>query len=264
LERCVPLVPQRHTPLSRALNLPKNSVCIMCLMIDSNIMISKLWGVCRTQSCDPPRNPKLFQPSRPCGPSLFFCFLSAPTQVAFGPPGHSGPAHLRESSSCSARAAATHSVGVAAPSSAHREPNRRAARPPSFFPTNRRHTVSPSSSKRPISKRTPRPRSRSSYRLPPLLSSPIKGPYASATLHRVQSRSNLHLSPSRASCRREQIPVSGLPPAPHRPPSPTVGTPEASSSFSPTAGELPLTGAASSPRSGEPFGRRRPWSTMDP
>jgi hypothetical protein len=55
LERCVPLVPQRHNLLSRALNLPKNSVCIMCLMIDSNIMISKLRGVCHTQSCDPPR-----------------------------------------------------------------------------------------------------------------------------------------------------------------------------------------------------------------
>jgi hypothetical protein len=27
----------------------------MCLMIDSNIVISKLWSVCRTQSCDPPR-----------------------------------------------------------------------------------------------------------------------------------------------------------------------------------------------------------------
>jgi PHD/YefM family antitoxin component YafN of YafNO toxin-antitoxin module len=36
--------------------------------------------------------------------------------VAFGPPGHSGPAHLRESSSSSARAAATRSVGV------HEEP----------------------------------------------------------------------------------------------------------------------------------------------
>jgi hypothetical protein len=55
LERCVPLVPQRNTPLSRALNLAKNSVCILCLMIDSNIVISKLWGVRRTQSCDPLR-----------------------------------------------------------------------------------------------------------------------------------------------------------------------------------------------------------------
>jgi hypothetical protein len=27
----------------------------MCLMIDSNIVISKLRGVYRTQSCDPPR-----------------------------------------------------------------------------------------------------------------------------------------------------------------------------------------------------------------
>jgi hypothetical protein len=27
----------------------------MCLVINSNIVISKLWGVCRTQSCDPPR-----------------------------------------------------------------------------------------------------------------------------------------------------------------------------------------------------------------
>jgi hypothetical protein len=25
----------------------------MCLIIDSNILILKLWGVCRTQSCDP-------------------------------------------------------------------------------------------------------------------------------------------------------------------------------------------------------------------
>jgi hypothetical protein len=148
--------------------------------------------------------PKIISDSRPFGPSLFF-FLSAPAQVAFGPPGHSSPAHLRESSSSSARAAATCPVGIAAPSSMRRESNRRDAQPPSFCPTNRCYTMSPSSSKWLTSKRTPRPPSSSSDRLPPHLSNPIKGPYASATLHRVQSRSNLHLSPPRASCRREQI-----------------------------------------------------------
>jgi hypothetical protein len=69
---------------------------------------------------------------------------------------------------------------------------------------------------------------------------------------------------SRANRRRHHLTVTGLPPAPHHPPSPTVGTLEVSSSFSPTAGELPLTGAAPSPRSGEPFGRCRPWSIVDP
>jgi hypothetical protein len=54
-ERCVPFVLQRHSLLSRVLNLLKNLVCIMCLMIDSTIVISKLRGVCHTQSCDPPR-----------------------------------------------------------------------------------------------------------------------------------------------------------------------------------------------------------------
>jgi hypothetical protein len=69
---------------------------------------------------------------------------------------------------------------------------------------------------------------------------------------------------SRANRRCHHLTVAGLPPAPHRPSSPTVGTPEVSSSFSPTAGELPLTGAAPSPRFSERFGRRRPWSTVDP
>jgi hypothetical protein len=68
---------------------------------------------------------------------------------------------------------------------------------------------------------------------------------------------------SRANRRRHHLTIVGLPPAPHRPPSPTVGTPEVSSSFSPTASDIPLTRAAPSPRSGEPFGRRRPWSTVD-
>jgi hypothetical protein len=54
LERCVPLVLQRHTLLSHALNCLKFS-CILCLMIDSNMMILKLRGVYRTQSCDPLR-----------------------------------------------------------------------------------------------------------------------------------------------------------------------------------------------------------------
>jgi hypothetical protein len=53
-------------------------------------------------------------------------------------------------------------------------------------------------------------------------------------------------------------------PAPHRPPSPTVGTPGAPFPFPPTAGESPLTGSALSASSGEPFGHRRPWSTVDP
>jgi hypothetical protein len=74
----------------------------------------------------------------------------------------------------------------------------------------------------------------------------------------------LSLLSSRANRRRHHLTVAGLPPAPHRPSSPTVGTAEVSSSFSPTAGELPLTGAAPSPCSGEPFGRRWPWSTVDP
>jgi hypothetical protein len=38
------------------LKLTYNSVCILCLMIDSNMVISKLRGVYRTQSCDPPHN----------------------------------------------------------------------------------------------------------------------------------------------------------------------------------------------------------------
>jgi hypothetical protein len=69
---------------------------------------------------------------------------------------------------------------------------------------------------------------------------------------------------SRTNRRRHHLTVAGLPPAPHSPSSPTVGTPEVSSSFSSTAGELPLTRVAPSPRSGKPFGRRRPWSTVDP
>jgi hypothetical protein len=67
---------------------------------------------------------------------------------------------------------------------------------------------------------------------------------------------------SRANHRHHHLTVAGLPPAPHRPSSPTVGTPEVSSSFSPTADGLRLTGAA--PRSSEPFGRLRPWSTVNP
>jgi hypothetical protein len=69
---------------------------------------------------------------------------------------------------------------------------------------------------------------------------------------------------SRANRRRYHLTVTGLPPTPHRPSSPTVGTPEVSSSFPPTAGELPLTGVAPSPYSGEPFGHSPPWSTVDP
>jgi hypothetical protein len=69
---------------------------------------------------------------------------------------------------------------------------------------------------------------------------------------------------SRANHCRHHLTVADLPPASHRPPSPTVGTPEVSSSFSPTVGELPLTGAAPIPHSGEPFGRHRPWSNVDP
>jgi hypothetical protein len=38
------------------LNLFKNSFCTLCFMLDSNAVISKLRGVCRTQSCDPPRS----------------------------------------------------------------------------------------------------------------------------------------------------------------------------------------------------------------
>jgi hypothetical protein len=68
----------------------------------------------------------------------------------------------------------------------------------------------------------------------------------------------------RANRRRHHLTIAGLPPVPHRPSSPTVGTSKVSSSFSPTTSELPLTGAAPSPRSGESFGRRRPWSTVDP
>jgi hypothetical protein len=37
------------------LKLAQNSVCIMCLIMNSNIVISKLQCVCHTQSCDPPR-----------------------------------------------------------------------------------------------------------------------------------------------------------------------------------------------------------------
>jgi hypothetical protein len=67
--------------------------------------------------------------------------------------------------------------------------------------------------------------------------------------------------------------VAGLSPAPHRPPSPTVGTPGAPFSFSPTTGELPLTGAAraralvspsATTTSGPPWTRRRPLGHSPP
>jgi hypothetical protein len=126
---------------------------------------------------------------------VFFHFFQPAIIVAhLGPPRHGGPssllahfcfgpslAHLRRRLLPSdARATATRPVGIAppcttAPSFVRGEPNRRAARPPSFCPMNRRCTVSPSSSKRPTSKRTPRPPLSSSDWLPPLLSSPIKG-----------------------------------------------------------------------------------------
>jgi hypothetical protein len=53
LERCVSLVPKRHTLLSRALNLPK----IQFVVLNDRFQYSDLEapGVCRTQSCDPPR-----------------------------------------------------------------------------------------------------------------------------------------------------------------------------------------------------------------
>jgi hypothetical protein len=35
------------------LKLAKNLVCILCLMINFNIVITKLWGACCTQSCYP-------------------------------------------------------------------------------------------------------------------------------------------------------------------------------------------------------------------
>jgi hypothetical protein len=53
LKRCVPLVLQRHALLSRALIMTKIQF-LFYLMIDSNIVISKLQDVCHTQSCDPP------------------------------------------------------------------------------------------------------------------------------------------------------------------------------------------------------------------
>jgi hypothetical protein len=51
---CVPLVPQRHAHLSCALNLSKIQF-VSCLNENSNIVISKLRDVCRTQSYDPLR-----------------------------------------------------------------------------------------------------------------------------------------------------------------------------------------------------------------
>jgi hypothetical protein len=51
LERCVPFVPQSRAHLSCALNLLKFSLYLV-LNENSNIVILKLWGVCRTQSCD--------------------------------------------------------------------------------------------------------------------------------------------------------------------------------------------------------------------
>jgi hypothetical protein len=58
-------------------------------------------------------------------------------------------------------------------------------------------------------------------------------------------------------------PIAGLTPSPHRPPVPTVRTPWAPSSFSPTTSELPPTGVAPSEHSGEPLTYSRPWSTVD-
>jgi hypothetical protein len=55
----------------------------------------------------------------------------------------------------------------------------------------------------------------------------------------------------------------GAPPSSHHHHLPPVRIPKISSPFSPTAGEFPLIGAAPSPHSGEPFGRRRPRSTVD-
>jgi hypothetical protein len=54
LQRCVPLVPQRHDLLSYALNLSKFGLHSV-LNENSNTVISKLQGVYHTESCDPPR-----------------------------------------------------------------------------------------------------------------------------------------------------------------------------------------------------------------
>jgi hypothetical protein len=197
--------------------------------------------------------------------------------VAFGPPGHYVPAHLRESSSSSARAAVTRPVGVAAPCAAAccALLDARGAEPKSC-PTTFLLPNEPTLHRVPFIFKTADFNAHSPATvelLRPAASPPLQ-PYK-RPLHlshspprpkplQPSSLPALSLLSSRANHRRHHIPIAGLPSAPHRPPSPTVGTPEASSSFSPTAGELTLTGAVPSPRSGEPFGHRRLLSTMDP
>jgi hypothetical protein len=105
-------------------------------------------------------------------------------------------------------------------------------------------------------------------RSPPVVPQPIKAALEHhlhttfpvlASAHSIRTRIAL---PPRSNPPPLRSAIAGLPLAPHCPPS-LVETPEASSSFSPTVDELPLTGAALSLRSGEPFGHRRPWYTMD-
>jgi hypothetical protein len=197
--------------------------------------------------------------------------------VAFGSPGHSSPDHLRESSSFSARAATTRPVGVAAPCAAACRAllHAREAEPKSY-PTTFPLPNEPTPHRVPFifEKADFKAHSPATVTLLRLAASPRLQPYKRPLrLGHSPPRPKL-LQPSslptpsllslRANHRRHHIPVTGLPPAPHCRPSPTVGTPEDSSSFSPTAGKLPLTGAAPSPCSGEPFGRHHPWSIMDP
>jgi hypothetical protein len=54
LKRCVHLVPKVHNLLSCAQTCLTFSLYFV-LHENSNMMISKLWGGFRTQSCDPPR-----------------------------------------------------------------------------------------------------------------------------------------------------------------------------------------------------------------
>jgi hypothetical protein len=204
-------------------------------------------------------------------------FLSAPAQVAFGSPGRSGPAHLQESSSSSARAATTHPVGVAAPCAAACRTLLRAREAElKSYPTTFPLPNEPTLHRVPFIFETAdfKAHSPATVKLLRLAASPPVQPYKRPLCLGHSPPRPKPLQPSslpapsllslRANHCRHHIPITGLPPAPHRPPSPTVGTPEASPSFSPTAGELPLTGAAPSPCSGEPFGRRHLWSIMDP
>jgi hypothetical protein len=88
---------------------------------------------------------------------------------------------------------------------------------------------------------------------------PIKG-----TLEHCLHTTFPFLASARSICTRITLPsssvfthlfptVAGSPPAVHRPTPPSVTTPRSSSPFPPTLGELPPTGVAARPNSGEPF-----------